>query len=341
MAFVDGVVLTAAQLNLAFTQKGDVTYIDTRDNVVQAYCVQRANHTGTQSVSTITGLATVATSGAYNDLSGKPTLGSIASQNVSAVAITGGTINSTSVGASVAASGRFTTVLTTGAATLASLTTASATITGGTIDGAPIGATTPSTGAFTSATIGGGEINSTAVGNTTPSTGAFTTLSSSGLATLNSLSTASATVTGGTINGTVIGGTTRAAGSFTTVNSNAGFLTSGVAGNGYTTGAGGTVTQLTSKSTAVTLNKPSGRIVMNNANLAANGQVAFTLNNSLIAEDDFPAVSVKSGATPLTYAAFIGAVHNGSCDVVLRNFSGSGQSDAVVLNFILIKGSST
>lgn len=40
----------------------------------QAYAVQRTNHTGTQSAATITGLAGVATSGAYADLTGKPTL---------------------------------------------------------------------------------------------------------------------------------------------------------------------------------------------------------------------------------------------------------------------------
>jgi len=37
--------------------------------------------------------ATVATSGVYNDLSGRPTLGTMASQNANAVAITGGTID--------------------------------------------------------------------------------------------------------------------------------------------------------------------------------------------------------------------------------------------------------
>lgn len=42
------------------------------DAVVQAHAIQRANHTGTQSVGTITGLAAVATSGAYADLSGAP-----------------------------------------------------------------------------------------------------------------------------------------------------------------------------------------------------------------------------------------------------------------------------
>lgn len=40
-----------------------------------SYVLNRANHTGTQAANTITGLATVATSGLYNDLSGRPTLG--------------------------------------------------------------------------------------------------------------------------------------------------------------------------------------------------------------------------------------------------------------------------
>ncbi len=44
----------------------------TADGVVQAFAIQRANHTGTQAAATITGLATVATTGAYADLSGAP-----------------------------------------------------------------------------------------------------------------------------------------------------------------------------------------------------------------------------------------------------------------------------
>lgn len=43
-------------------------------NDTDANLKNRANHTGTQSVSTITGLASVATSGDYSDLSGKPTI---------------------------------------------------------------------------------------------------------------------------------------------------------------------------------------------------------------------------------------------------------------------------
>ena len=50
-------------------------------NQSDAYLLSRANHAGTQAAATITGLATVATTGAYADLSGKPTLGTLASQN--------------------------------------------------------------------------------------------------------------------------------------------------------------------------------------------------------------------------------------------------------------------
>ena len=47
-------------------------------NATDAALRDRATHTGTQAASTITGLATVATSGAYGDLSGRPTLGTAA-----------------------------------------------------------------------------------------------------------------------------------------------------------------------------------------------------------------------------------------------------------------------
>ena len=43
-------------------------------NSTDAELRDRSTHTGTQSAATITGLATVATTGAYNDLSGRPTL---------------------------------------------------------------------------------------------------------------------------------------------------------------------------------------------------------------------------------------------------------------------------
>jgi len=56
--------------NTADASKPVSTAQATADGVVQAFAIQRANHTGTQSAATITGLATVATTGAISDLTG-------------------------------------------------------------------------------------------------------------------------------------------------------------------------------------------------------------------------------------------------------------------------------
>ena len=53
-------------------------------NATDAQLRDRSTHTGTQTAGTITGLATVATTGAYGDLSGRPTLGSAASRDAGA-----------------------------------------------------------------------------------------------------------------------------------------------------------------------------------------------------------------------------------------------------------------
>jgi hypothetical protein len=55
-------------------------------NATDAQLRDRATHTGTQAAGTITGLATVATSGAYADLSGRPSLGGAASLSVGTTA---------------------------------------------------------------------------------------------------------------------------------------------------------------------------------------------------------------------------------------------------------------
>ena len=57
-------------------------------NQTDAFLLSRANHTGTQAAGTITGLATVATSGAYADLSGRPSLATVATSG-SAADLTG------------------------------------------------------------------------------------------------------------------------------------------------------------------------------------------------------------------------------------------------------------
>lgn len=106
---------------------------------------------------------------------------------------------------------------------------------------------------------------------------------------------------------------------------------------GYTTGAGGTVTQATSKTTAVTLNKITGRITMMNSALAAGAEVAFTLTNSMIAVTDVIIVNVQSVGTAGSYLVSVGAVANGSCSITVSNASAGSLSQAVVLNFAVIK----
>jgi hypothetical protein len=103
-------------------------------------------------------------------------------------------------------------------------------------------------------------------------------------------------------------------------------------------GVGGAVTQATSKSTGVTLNTPTGQITMNNAALASVTTVGFTLTNSCIESTDTLLVNVASGATANTYVVGVDAVGSGSARIRIRNDSGSPQSEAVVLNYTLIKG---
>ena len=113
---------------------------------------------------------------------------------------------------------------------------------------------------------------------------------------------------------------------------------SATAGVGYATGAGGVVTQLTSKATGVTLNKICGTITMDAATLAHQTPVAFTLTNSAIAATDVVAVSVKSGGTAGAYLVSAGAVAAGSCSITLFNCQTAGNlSEAVVLSFAVIK----
>ena len=107
---------------------------------------------------------------------------------------------------------------------------------------------------------------------------------------------------------------------------------------GYSTGTGGTVTQATDKSTGVTLNKRCGQITMNAAALSAAAEVSFTLTNSTIAATDVVMVSIASGATAGAYSVQCDAVAAGSCRISVGNRSTGSLSEAIVLNFVVIKG---
>lgn len=106
-------------------------------------------------------------------------------------------------------------------------------------------------------------------------------------------------------------------------------------------GIGGAVTQATSKSTAVTLNRPCGTVTMNNAALAAAAEVAHTVNNNQVKAGDVVVVSIRSGATAGAYTINVGATANGSFSVTLGNVSAGSLSEAVVYNFAIIRASNS
>jgi hypothetical protein len=111
---------------------------------------------------------------------------------------------------------------------------------------------------------------------------------------------------------------------------------SGTGGVGYATGAGGVVTQNTSKSTGVTLDKACGEITMNGASLASATIVSFTLTNSAIAATD---VLILNHVTTGTRGAYSlnAQCQNGSAVIYVRNNTGASLSEAIVIRFALNK----
>ena len=106
---------------------------------------------------------------------------------------------------------------------------------------------------------------------------------------------------------------------------------------GYATGAGGAVTQETSKATGVTLSKICGAITTHAAALAAAAEVSFTVTNTLVAATDVVVVCIKSGATAEAYFVMVDAVAAGSFRISLGNVSAGTLSEAIVINFAVIK----
>lgn len=109
---------------------------------------------------------------------------------------------------------------------------------------------------------------------------------------------------------------------------------------GYAAAAQGTVTQATSKSTGVTLNKSMGRITMNNASLAGGAAVTFTLTNSNISANDVVMVSVSGGGTAGAYWPYVSSQTSGSAVIGLWNSTGGALAEAVIINFAIIHGAS-
>lgn len=109
---------------------------------------------------------------------------------------------------------------------------------------------------------------------------------------------------------------------------------SGTGGVGYATGAGGAVTQATSRTTGVTLNKRCGAITLFSAAGSAT-PATFTVTNSTVAATDVVIVSQKSGTD--LYHLLVTAVAAGSFNLTVFTTGGT-TTEAPVINFAVIDG---
>jgi hypothetical protein len=106
---------------------------------------------------------------------------------------------------------------------------------------------------------------------------------------------------------------------------------------GYATGEGGTVTQATSKSTGVTLNKRTGEITMHNASLGSDTSVLFTLTNSTVAAGDYVQCQVVGGSSDAGKYTCIGIGGAGTAQILVRNISAGALAEAVVVKYVVFK----
>ncbi len=100
---------------------------------------------------------------------------------------------------------------------------------------------------------------------------------------------------------------------------------------------GGTVTQATSKSTAVVVHAECGQITTHNASLAATTSVSFTVTNNRVDANDLVLAQISSGATASSYSIAVDAVAAGSFRVHIRNLTGGALGEALVINFGVIR----
>jgi hypothetical protein len=121
----------------------------------------------------------------------------------------------------------------------------------------------------------------------------------------------------------------------------AGFTTGNDDGRfGFTTGAGGAVTQLTDRTTGVTINKVCGTITTHTASLAAEAAAEFTVTNSVVAVGDVVVVAQQNASNGGNTAVIVSTVANGSFKLKVCNNNAAGgtaETGAIKINFAIIK----
>ena len=100
----------------------------------------------------------------------------------------------------------------------------------------------------------------------------------------------------------------------------------------------GLVTQLTNRTTGVTLNAASGTITTDDASLAAGAAATFTVTNDHIHIGDAFILSVRSGATTVQTNVRISAVAEGSFNITVENnHASTAETGAILINIAAVK----
>lgn len=103
---------------------------------------------------------------------------------------------------------------------------------------------------------------------------------------------------------------------------------------GQTASEAGSVIQITSKATGVTLDAPSGQITTHTASLANLTTVAFNMTNSFVTSADIvTALHSYDGGAPGAYDVKCRGVGNGVATFSITNISGGSLAEAIVINF--------
>lgn len=138
---------------------------------------------------------------------------------------------------------------------------------------------------------------------------------------------------------TVIGGTSATislvAGTTVSTLDSIGMRTNGEFGY-YGAGTGGVVTQLTSKSTAVTLNKRCGTITTHNQSMAGGDVATFVFNNLTFDASDNMILNVVSG-TNGAYCLGLDSMNTNYCRVTIKNITNGTIAEAIQIRFTIIK----
>ncbi len=128
----------------------------------------------------------------------------------------------------------------------------------------------------------------------------------------------------------------------------AGALATDAAGNGIgyglnsdSVGPGGVVTQITDRSTGVTLSKLCGAITTDTTSLAAEASAEFTVTNTKVAITDVVIASIRSGSNGGNTDVVVSTVANGSFKLRVANnnaAAGTAETGAIIINFCVFKG---